>query len=46
MKIKLKETLFKEWEGVSEKRVIKKKKKKEQSKVIEAKAGARIPRKS
>ena len=44
MKIKLKETLFKEWEGVSEKRVIKKKKGK--SKVIEAKAGARIPRKS
>lgn len=45
MKIKLKETLFKEWEGVSEKRVIKKKKK-GKSKVIEAKAGARIPRKS
>ena len=29
LKIKLKETLFKEWEGVSEKRVIKKKKGKE-----------------
>lgn len=45
MKIKTKETLFKEWEGVSEKESDQKKKK-EQSKVIEAKAGARIPRKS